>query len=243
MLVAKDVLQNLLMALPPVRAWARGHHRTGIRDDRGKAASVVSRIEEWCPVADQRVLEIGPGQTTHTCREMVDRHAREVFAVDIEDYECPWPTDVEFRTYDGVNLPFGDGTLDLVFSHDVFEHVRRPKELLEECFRVLAPGGSFFAEIDVRSHYYPLGPMSASDLRYPWPLWVAMTWNRSGFTNRVRYSEWLSMFDRAGLTVEELRPVRTEALRSEYDKHAWLRRHALDDILITSFEVLARKPA
>lgn len=51
--------------------------------------------------------------------------------------------DAEFRTFDGVRLPFGDGSVDLVFCKQVLEHVERPHELVTDVARVLRPGGRF----------------------------------------------------------------------------------------------------
>jgi SAM-dependent methyltransferase len=49
--------------------------------------------------------------------------------------------DAEFVTFDGENLPFRDGSFDLVYCKQVLEHVRRPEPLVREAARVLAPGG------------------------------------------------------------------------------------------------------
>jgi SAM-dependent methyltransferase len=51
--------------------------------------------------------------------------------------------DAEFQSFDGVAIPLADASIDLVYSKQVFEHVRRPRELLLEVARVLAPGGTF----------------------------------------------------------------------------------------------------
>ena len=45
---------------------------------------------------------------------------------------------------DGTRLPFRDGTLDLVFSHSVIEHVVSAESYLRECERVLRPGGVLY---------------------------------------------------------------------------------------------------
>jgi len=51
--------------------------------------------------------------------------------------------DAEVVVFDGVNLPFADGTVDVVFCKQVLEHVERPEPLLADVARVLAPGGVF----------------------------------------------------------------------------------------------------
>lgn len=45
---------------------------------------------------------------------------------------------------DGLHLPYGDATFDLVFSTDVIEHVREPAPWLRELERVTRPGGRLF---------------------------------------------------------------------------------------------------
>jgi SAM-dependent methyltransferase len=51
--------------------------------------------------------------------------------------------DAEFVTFDGEQLPFDDGSFELVYCKQVLEHVERPRELLREVARVLEPGGWF----------------------------------------------------------------------------------------------------
>ena len=50
-------------------------------------------------------------------------------------------TDAEFVTFDGVHLPFDDGSFDAVYCKQVLEHVREPAALLVEAARVLRPDG------------------------------------------------------------------------------------------------------
>lgn len=42
---------------------------------------------------------------------------------------------------DATRLPIASGSIDLVFCTQVLEHVSRPWELLQECRRVIGPGG------------------------------------------------------------------------------------------------------
>src|SRR4051812_41577287 len=51
--------------------------------------------------------------------------------------------DAEFVIFDGVHLPFEDGSFDLVYCKQVLEHVAHPAPLMAEVARVLAPGGAF----------------------------------------------------------------------------------------------------
>lgn len=51
--------------------------------------------------------------------------------------------DAAFETFDGESVPFADASFDLVYCKQVLEHVRRPRPLLADVRRVLAPGGFF----------------------------------------------------------------------------------------------------
>lgn len=51
--------------------------------------------------------------------------------------------DGDFRTFDGVNIPLADDSVDLVYSRQVLEHVRYPEQLLVDVRRVMKPGAYF----------------------------------------------------------------------------------------------------
>lgn len=50
-----------------------------------------------------------------------------------------------FDTGVGEALPYDDDSIDVITSYDVLEHVRDVKRVLDECHRVLKPGGVLFA--------------------------------------------------------------------------------------------------
>lgn len=47
----------------------------------------------------------------------------------------------EFQVANGEALPFEDGLFDLVFAHGVVQYTANPQRLVDECRRVLTPGG------------------------------------------------------------------------------------------------------
>jgi SAM-dependent methyltransferase len=48
----------------------------------------------------------------------------------------------DLREADGEDLPFEDNAFDLVFAHGVVQYTARDKALVDECRRVLRPGGT-----------------------------------------------------------------------------------------------------
>lgn len=49
--------------------------------------------------------------------------------------------DVELQVADAEHLPFADGTFDLVFAHGVIQYSSDTQRVVDECRRVLKPGG------------------------------------------------------------------------------------------------------
>ena len=47
----------------------------------------------------------------------------------------------DFRVADGEELPFPDDAFDLVYAHGVVQYTADPRRLVQECRRVLKPGG------------------------------------------------------------------------------------------------------
>ncbi|MCI0392808.1 MAG: class I SAM-dependent methyltransferase [Acidobacteria bacterium] len=79
----------------------------------------------------------------------------------------------EYRVLDldtGAHIPFADGSMDAVVSFDVFEHVDDLHRTLEECARVLAPGGVVFAVFP--SFYNPLESHLGLATRMPGLQWL-----------------------------------------------------------------------
>ncbi len=64
--------------------------------------------------------------------------------------------DARFETFDGISMPFADGSFDLVYCKQVLEHVRHPEPLLKEVHRVLVPGGRFAGSTSQLEPYHSL---------------------------------------------------------------------------------------
>ncbi len=88
----------------------------------------------------------------------------------------------DLRTGFGENLPWADDSFDSVISFDVFEHVRDVSVVMEECFRVLKPGGRLFACFP--PFYQPLEAHLGAATRMP-----GLQWLFSGETITAAFDE------------------------------------------------------
>ncbi len=113
---------------------------------------------------------------------------------------------VKFMTFDGINLPFDNNSLDMVFSNQAFEHVKYPRKLLKEIQRVLVPKGCFVGSV---SHLEPYHSHSL--------------WNYTPYGFKILVEE-------AGMKLKELRPgidVFTMLFRRISRSHAFFNRYSM----------------
>jgi ubiquinone/menaquinone biosynthesis C-methylase UbiE len=99
-----------------------------------------------------RVLDAGCGPGTIT-RGLADAvgPAGEVLGIDAEASQVALANDLgtelatgnlRFEQASIYELPLEDGTVDVAFSHGLFEHLAHPDRALRELYRVLRPGGA-----------------------------------------------------------------------------------------------------
>ena len=136
-------------------------HLDRIRAQFGKQADVYARMRQTTDErslnalvalsgadADARVLDVacGPGFLTMAfaarCRHAVGVDATEPFlAMARAEAEHRGLRNIEFRTGNAEQLPFGAGAFDVVSCRAAFHHFARPERVLAEMARVVAPHG------------------------------------------------------------------------------------------------------
>lgn len=102
-----------------------------------------------------------------------------------------------------------EASVDFIWSHAVLEHVRRDQvpAMAREMRRVLRETGACSHQVDIRDH---LGGL-LNNLRIPSALWERDWMARSGFyTNRLRQSEFVKIFENAGFHTQIVTSVRWE---------------------------------
>jgi 2-polyprenyl-3-methyl-5-hydroxy-6-metoxy-1,4-benzoquinol methylase len=99
-----------------------------------------------------RVLEIGAGECVLSASISVHGQAAEVWALDAVPKQLWAPAEhhaqarnIRFVIGTATDLPFEDGSFDIVACNLMLHHVEPLHGALREAFRVLAPGGRFAA--------------------------------------------------------------------------------------------------
>lgn len=139
------------------------------------------------------------------------------------------------------------GSVDLVYSNSVMEHV--PKDIIRalmcESKRILRPGGLALHNVACNDHYSNTdrGISSVNYLRYSESQWSK--WNNSlQYQNRLRAREFLELAAAGGLEViyvqTAVRPGTREALAA-IEVAPEFRRFSLEDLAITTVDFIAKK--
>lgn len=104
------------------------------------------------------------------------------------------------------------GSVHIVLSHSVLEHVRDPSSTLAELDRVLAPGGIMLHAVDYRDHFfkYPFHFLLFS--RRVWERWLD-----PGDLPRWRLGDHLAQLEALGLRAEVLE---AESLPDQFERVA-----------------------
>lgn len=94
-----------------------------------------------------------------------------------------------------------DNSVDFIWSQAVLEHVKRHEflETMKELRRIVRDDGVCSHRVDLRDHL----ELSLNNLRFSEKVWESDLMANSGFyTNRIQYSQMLSMFEEAGFKLK-----------------------------------------
>jgi hypothetical protein len=147
--------------------------------------------------------------------------------------DCPEVSTLQVSVED-----FDDhGSYDLVCSFAVGEHVSDVGAFASLNQKTIAQSGAGFHVIDFGGHQWDRSDDPYLFLRFPEPIWRAMSSNR-GLPNRARFHEYISAFADRGLAVEVIdrQPFRSSASRPP----AWVRRLPQESVSIQEATLIAR---
>jgi Methyltransferase domain len=133
-----------------------------------------------------------------------------------------------------------DDSVDFAWSHAVLEHVRKAEmaSMLRELRRIQRPNGMSSHMIDLRDHFN----WALNNLRFGESFWESELVAGAGFyTNRLRFSELLRLFEEARFRSEVVGVTRWEEPPTPRSKLAKPFATLSDeDLLVSGFEVVLR---
>jgi SAM-dependent methyltransferase len=187
-------------------------------------------IEQVMPYMQpgQCVLEIGAGAGWQA--QYMAGCGLKVVAIDIPNYEVDfvtiriWPV----IAYDGTHIPLADGSVDVVFSSNVLEHVKNLAELQHEIKRVLKPEGCTI-------HLLPTPA---------WRFWTALTFYPDMLRRVVRKALKIAGIVRLPATGNNVQP--TSLVQSRSPLHVlkslvWPGRHGETGNMLTELYYFSRR--
>jgi SAM-dependent methyltransferase len=249
--ILSEILKNFLIQFPVVQKISSlVNHTTGLNGQSKEA--LLSTFNDYNSVTDVKgksILELGPGHTYQLMELALQQGAKSAVIADIIKYlddETIAKTGIQYIVYDGSIIPLKDQTLDLIWSHTVYEHLRYPKITIEETFRLLKPGGIALHHIDLRDHLVldENNPDTFNNLQYSQKLFKKMTWNRSIYVNRLRISEWIKLHEEAGFNVDVLQTWKSPAVQEKYrlKQIDYLQKYSEDDAITSQIFIKVTKP-
>jgi len=110
-------------------------------------------VRQWATLPGRRVLDVGCGIGMYTAAFL--RETPHVFGVEIERERALEARERAAGVVQspGERLPFADAAFDVVFSHEVLEHVTDDRACVAEMVRVVRPGGRIV--VFVPNRLYP----------------------------------------------------------------------------------------
>ncbi|MBM3565041.1 MAG: class I SAM-dependent methyltransferase [Alphaproteobacteria bacterium] len=116
--------------------------------NRAEFEPFIAEFADYGAYAGKRVLEIGVGGGADYTKFLAA--GAEITGIDLTEAAIAFVRSRldragqagDLRTADAENLPFADGTFDLVYSYGVLHHSPDTERALAEAFRVLKPGGT-----------------------------------------------------------------------------------------------------
>lgn len=215
----------------------------------GPGDSIATALVASCYGAKAILVDAGPFATTDIGRYRKLMEALDHSGLNPPDISAATTLEDVLAACDARYLTQGldgfssieTGTVDLIFSQAVLEHVRKHEFLdtMGECFRVLSFKGIASHRVDLKDH---LGG-SLNNLRFSDNIWESEFFVSSGFyTNRIRFSEMITLFKDAGFIVEicdvrrwQRLPVKRTSLSKSFLCFSD------EDLTVSGFDVLLRK--
>ena len=146
---------------------------------------------------------------------------------------------------DAANTRLPDESVDYHISTTVFEHIPRQdiERILKEAKRILKKDGIAIHFIDLSDHFQHQDKSitSINFLRYSDEEWDKIAGNQFAYCNRLRASDYFSLFEEAGFDVCRKEAVADDEARESMGKSFMIderfRGYGVDDLCVTGLRV------
>jgi SAM-dependent methyltransferase len=163
--------------------------------------SAISTLLERRFGSVQRILVVGCGNGTEAAL-LADLLDTDVTGIDIKDaFDEAARARATLLVADAEQLPFDDGSFDLVFSFHVLEHVASPTRAVSEMRRVLPSSGGIW--LGTPNRHRAVGYLGSRDV----PIRDKVRWNLGDWNRRLHGGFRNELGAHAGFTAAELRAL------------------------------------
>lgn len=121
------------------------------KERRQAQIDLIEELLNWANVTEaQQVLDVGCG-IGGSSLYLAEKFGASATGITLSPVQANRATDrarstnlnAQFQVADALNMPFADNSFDLVWSLESGEHMPDKVKFLQECHRVLKPGGTF----------------------------------------------------------------------------------------------------
>ena len=150
--------------------------------------------------------------------------------------------DIEYITtgLDGMKT-IPDNSIDFLWSNAVLEHVHRNNflKLIKEFRRILSKDGICCHTVGLMDHFTD----SLNNLRVPTFIWESRFFKGTGvYTNRIRYSEMIKIFETLGFKIIINNQARWKYLPLSQEKMLnYFKKFSLEDLKVSKFFIALKK--
>ncbi|PYQ55311.1 MAG: hypothetical protein DMF78_02510 [Acidobacteria bacterium] len=139
--------------------------------DRVSNVEIYRRLfSEFCAFSGKTVLELG-SSSGYLLAGLLEREQFRALGADMDTRalargRATYGDKITFVQSTASSIPLPDSSVDVIYTVDTVEHLSRPREIFEDCHRILRPGGMLL------SHFTPwFGPWGShleDIITFPW---------------------------------------------------------------------------
>lgn len=230
----------------PIGMWLCGAARVITVDlNPYLSRSLISEARDFVRQNSDQVIQLFADRKTHLFEERL----KLLTGTSVSNDKLLTAMNIDYMSpADAAKLPIEPHSVDLHVSHTVFEHIPHDvlSAILTEAKRILKPDGLLIHNIDPSDHFAhdDSSITRINFLRFSDSEWEQLAGNRFMFHNRLRASDFVRVFEDAGVHV--LREERSideaskKALDDGFPVHGRFREIGNDELATTTISLMGR---